>query len=284
MMNFYVDLLPGDNCKNALVNLKTNKPEARFTANLYVQELPSLNVNPGLYFKAEEVIKEIVTLRENGFGVNIMMDSFCFGNAQFDPVFNKKLFCVLDKVITVGIDYITIADFFYFQCLKQKYPGIKIITSEYAEINNIGKIHEYLEEFGTNGVKLDNRLIKNRNLMAEIAKRFSPDAIHVNLNFGEIQGNIFRDSLKNNVSHYLQKGQWKKAAELIIKCKNEFTDFNRKLIRLNRGDFDYLRLSGFSNFWIYCNSYNEEEYLESLAELVEGRIDKTRLYPWFVTG
>ena len=259
-MNYFIDLLPNKRFIEKIININ----DSNIIFNMYISQIPTMNMNKNLYCDIENAKDLILYIKEKGYRVNIMFDVFCFGNKEFTNK-GKDIFYLLDKILELNIDYITITNNFFFNYINRRHKECKIIMSEYCEITNVQKITRFLEDLKADGVKIDNVLAKNSELMEYIKSHFDADYIHIDANKITYENDIYKDYLNNSMSHFLQDGKWEEANKLMEKYKKEQKELNNKEIFLEDNEIKQLVQLGYKNFWYYCNT-EEEKYINQLYE------------------
>ena len=169
-------------------------------------------------------------------------------------------------------EFVTITNNFYYRYIKTHYENVKLICSEYTEINNVQKINRYLEDLESSGVKLDTLLLKDKNQMKYISSKFDKNKIHININKKTYKNNIYKDTLNNNIAHYIQKGEWENLEKLLRQYERECENQKEQIIELNQRDINYLKGLGFNNFWYYDLENNEQKYLQDIQNLFNIKI------------
>lgn len=258
-MNFFIDFVPEEDFLNKIKNVKANN----IILNIYVKGLPAMNINKNVYMPVDIALNYIKKLKESGFKINIMLDTFCFGNKEFTKK-GKEIFELLDKLFENEINYVTVTNNFFFNYIKRRYGNVKIIISEYSEVNNVQKIYRYIDNIGADGVKLDLKLSLNLENMKYIKDNFDTNNIYIDTNKLYYNNDIYRDSLNNSLSHYIQEEKWDEAKESISEYKNREKKLGVEKIEIDKDSIKALENLGFNNFWIYYNGERLEEYINKI--------------------
>ena len=269
-MNYFIDFIPSNLFIENVEKLKKNlNSEDSISLNIYIKQLPSMNVNELVYCDIDDGIKYIQEIKKRDLKVNIMLDTFCFGNREFTSN-GKEIFEMLDEILKNEIDYITITNNFFFNYLKRRYPYKKIILSEYSEITNVQKIDRYLENVGADCVKLDYKLSLNMKEMEYIKKNFDINRIHLDFNKLYYDNDIYRDSYNNSLAHYIQEGKWEEIKKSIEDYQQKQDSIGNKKIQMTEDIFIKLKQIGYKNFWFNLNfNINKEEYLNDFIHLIK---------------
>ena len=246
-MNYYIDFIPN---KNFLQNFKTQKENLIF--NIYVKQIPAMNTNRAMYFDIKEAENIIKQIKEKGYKVNLMFDTFCFGNLEFSAK-GKEMFKLLDQVISYGIDSVTITNHFFINYLRKKHPNCKIIISEYSEITNVQKINRFLNDIGADAVKIDAGLAKDIKTMEYIKEVSDINKIHIDVTTEMYENDIFRASFYNSLSHFIHEEKWEKVQQEIEAHQAEQEKLGNKKIKLEEHELKELIKLGYKNFWYQYN-------------------------------
>lgn len=261
-MNYYIDLIPTENFIEKIDEMNLKKSNIIF--NMYVKQFPSMNTNKIVYADINECIKLAFDIKNRGYKINIMFDTFCFGNKEFTEK-GKETLIILDKLLNLDIDFITVTNNFFFNYIKRRHKRCSVIMSEYAEITNVQKMTRFLEDIGADAVKIDTKLAKNLEVMEYVKNSFNINSIHIDTNKVCYKNDIYKDALNNSIAHYIQDENWQAVDETIEKYKKEQELLNNEEIVLNKECIEELKNKGYNNFWYYCN-LEENEYIKKLNE------------------
>lgn len=264
-MNYFVDFIPNSDFIDKLPLNSNNN----IIFNMYIKQLPSMNINESMYCDMEDSINIISNLKKKNYKINIMLDTFCFGNKEFTEK-GKEIFETLDRIFQFEIDYITITNHFFFNYIKRRYHNTKIIISEYSDITNIQKIYRYIENIKADGVKIDLKLSIDKEKMKYIGENFDKNYIYINTNPLYYDDDIFKDSLNNSLSHYIQENKWNQAKECLENYKQKQIDKKNDRIYFKEENYIELKKMGYQNFCYYYNiNENNDEYMEKIQKLVD---------------
>lgn len=250
-MNYFINFIPKTNIFDKINKLAVNLEEDNIIFNIYIKNLPAMNIDKNIYCDFDKVKDYILNIKKRKFKVNIMIDTFCFGNREFTTK-GKKILEMLDKIFELNIDYITITNNFFFNYVKRRHTNVKIIMSEYSEIINVQKICRYLEDMKADGVKLDLKLCLKLDKMQYIKDNFNVNNIHIDMSKVCYENDIFKDSFNNGISHLIQEEKWGDIDKYIKEYENKQNITKNKKIFFAQEDFNKLKDMGFKNFW--CNN------------------------------
>ncbi len=257
-MNYFIDLLPSSNLINQTNDLFDKDDNIIF--NIYVKQLPAMNIYKELYYDLENAFKIVKELKSQNKKVNLVFDTFCFGNKEFTKK-GKEKFEILDSFLKLKIDFVTITNNFFFNYIKRRHKECKIIISEYSDITNIQKIDRFLNDMKADGVKLDLKLTKNTEQMKNIKECFDIDSIYINVNKKAFEDDIFKDSINNSLSHYIEDENWEKVKETMTIYEKD--NKNNNILLLSNEEYKKLKEIGFVNFF-YSYNGEEEKYLDKI--------------------
>ena len=267
-MNYFLDLIPSKKFIENLGEYYSNiNKKINIVLNVYIKQLPSMNINKYLYIDINDYKKIIEKLKKYNFQINIIFDTFCLGNKEFSEQGNEILEIIYD-ILQEKPEYFTITNNFYYRYIKTNFDNVKLIYSEYAEINNVQKINRYLEDLESSGVKLDTLLLKDRKQMKYISSKFDKNNIYINVNKRGYKNNIYKDTLNNNIAHYIQKEEWENIDKLLTQYKKECEKQGQQMVELNKEDIDYLIGLGFNNLWYYDTENNPDKYLQDIQNFL----------------
>lgn len=268
-MNYYIDFIPTENfLKKIDEKLLKAVDNENIVFNLYIRQLPAMNIKKFVYCELEDCKIWISELKRRNLKINIMFDTFCFGNKEFTSR-GKEILNILDTVLDLGIDFITITNNFFFNYIKRRHKNCKIIMSEYSEITNVQKISRYLDDINADAVKIDVVLSKDLEIMEYIKNNFDIKTIHIDTNKVYYNNDIYKDSLNNGISHYIQEEKWEEINTAIEEYKEKQKKFGNERICFSKEDFIALKEKGYENFWHYCNvdeNIDEDVYVDNIID------------------
>ena len=113
-------------------------------------------------------------------------------------------------------------------------------------------------------LSLDNKKMKY------IKENCNENYIHINTNALYYNNDIFKDSLNNSLSHYIQENKWNKAKECLEDYKKKQIDMKNDRLYFEKENYIELKKMGYQNFWYYYNiDDNIDEYIEKIKKLVD---------------
>lgn len=270
-MNYYIDFVPSVDFINEIENIKNNiiNSDDSIVLNMYFYKLPSMNVHENVYCNIKDGINYIREINKRKIKINIMLNTFCFGNKEFTER-GKEVFDSLDEIFKEEVDFITITNNFFFNYVKRRYSNIKIILSEYSEITNIQKIDRYLENVRADFVKLDYKLSLNIKQMQYIKENFDIERIHIDYNSLYYDNDIYRDAINNSLAHYIQEQKWNEIKNTIEKYQNNYNSIQNKIINMNNDYLKELISMGYKNIWYNLTlNTKSEDYLNNFINIVK---------------
>lgn len=91
------------------------------------------------FVSAKEAEKHIKRLRNKGFRFNYLLNAVCMDNLEFTRPGQKKLRRLLDWLVKIGIDSVTVANPYLMIWIKKNYPFISITVSVMANVDSINR-------------------------------------------------------------------------------------------------------------------------------------------------
>ncbi|MDP8253753.1 MAG: U32 family peptidase [Candidatus Kaelpia aquatica] len=108
--------------------------------------------------KAEEHIKEI---RKGGSEFNYLLNAVCLDNKEFTREGQKQIRKILDWLVKINVDSVTVTVPYLLQLIKKKYPKLKVYVSTMAQVNSVERARLW-EDLGANRITLAHQDV-NRN-------------------------------------------------------------------------------------------------------------------------
>lgn len=96
-----------------------------------------------------------------GFKFNYLLNSSCLNNLEWTIIGQKKIFQLIDWLINLNIDTVTIATPYLLSLIKKRYPSLKVSISDLAYVNTLPRA-KYWENLGADCITLFN-IDVNRN-------------------------------------------------------------------------------------------------------------------------
>lgn len=104
--------------------------------------------------------------------------------------------------------------------------------------------------------------------MKYISSKFNKNNIYINVNKKGYKNNIYKDTLNNNIAHYIQKEEWENIEKLLEQYKEECNKQGKQIVELEQEDIDYLIGLGFNNLWYYNTENDEYKYLQDIKKFL----------------
>ncbi len=98
---------------------------------------------------------------KQGLEFNYLLNSSCLNNAELTIKGQRKIAQLMDWLVSMGIDSVTIAVPYLLELIKKRYPSLKVYVSVLAGVNSFRKA-KYWENIGANRIALLNVDV-NRN-------------------------------------------------------------------------------------------------------------------------
>jgi len=124
--------------------------------------LPAVNKN--------KLRRHLNHVRKYGLRFNYLLNSVCLGGKELTMGGQKELRRLLDWVVSLGIDSVTVSVPFLLQLIKKEYPRLNVNVSVGANVNNISKA-KYWEGLGADLINLDSCFLSRKfDLLARIRR------------------------------------------------------------------------------------------------------------------
>lgn len=115
-----------------------------------------------LAFVSQEQAKEhIRELRNQGFRFNYLLNTLCMDNLEFTRQGQKRIRHLLDWLVKIGIDLVTVANPYLMMWIKKNYPFISITVSALANIDSMNRA-KFWEDLGAHKITFPGPIV-NRN-------------------------------------------------------------------------------------------------------------------------
>ncbi len=150
----------------------------------------------------EEVRSHIKKTHQNGMEFNYLLNATCLGNREFTTPGQKKICQLLDWIVGMEVDSVTVATPYLLQLIKKRYPQLKAYVSSFPNINTIERAR-YWEDLGADRINLDE-FILNRDfrVLRQIRKNVSCE-LQLIANNGCLYNCPFTDYHSTSLSHAL---------------------------------------------------------------------------------
>ncbi len=105
--------------------------------------------------------KYISDARQRGISFNYLLNSNCLGNREWTIKGQRELTALLDWLVDVGVDSVTVSIPYLLELIKARYPKLKVGVSTQAGVDSI-KRARYWEDLGADRITLAEISV-NRN-------------------------------------------------------------------------------------------------------------------------
>ncbi|MDD4895122.1 MAG: U32 family peptidase, partial [Candidatus Omnitrophica bacterium] len=105
--------------------------------------------------------KRISQARQRGISFNYLLNSNCLGNREWTAKGQRSLVALLDWLIDIGVDSVTVSIPYLLELIKRRYPKLKVGVSTQAGVDTI-KRAKYWEGLGADRITLAEISV-NRN-------------------------------------------------------------------------------------------------------------------------
>lgn len=125
----------------------------------------STHVIPKLSWKE---LKDYIDLcHENNIKFNYLLNSVCMGNQEFEKKHHRKILKLLDKIVKVGTDSITVSSPYLCGLIKSHYPEMKITVSVHCRIRTLQQI-EYWVQMGAEELTLFHTVNRDFDMLKKM--------------------------------------------------------------------------------------------------------------------
>ncbi len=116
--------------------------------------------------KVERYVEEA---HQNGIKFNYLLNAACLDNKEFTMQGQKKLRQLLDWLVDIKVDLVTVAIPYLLEFIKMRHPQLKVCISLYAGVDTIEKL-KYWENLGADIIILSPNINRKIRLLKDIVK------------------------------------------------------------------------------------------------------------------
>ncbi len=121
----------------------------------------------------KEVRSHIKQAHQNGMRFNYLLNTLCLGNKELTVPGQRKIHKLLDWIVSMDVDSVTVAIPYLLQLIKKQYPQLKVSVSGFANVNTIERAKHW-EDLGADLITLDEfTLNRDFRLLRQIRKSLS---------------------------------------------------------------------------------------------------------------
>ncbi|MDD5166170.1 MAG: U32 family peptidase [Candidatus Omnitrophica bacterium] len=111
--------------------------------------------------EAQETERHIGSLRGEGFRFNYLLDALCLDNLEFSRKGQKRLRRLLDRLVEMKINSVTVGNLYLVIWIKKNYPSMSITVSEMANVDSLNRA-KFWENLGVDKIAFPGPAV-NRN-------------------------------------------------------------------------------------------------------------------------
>jgi len=100
--------------------------------------------------RARKYVREV---KKCGLEFNYLLNAACLDNREFTRYGQKRIHSLLDWVVSIGADSVTIAIPYLLQLIKKKYPRLKVYVSTMAQVSSVERARMW-EDLGADRITL----------------------------------------------------------------------------------------------------------------------------------
>ncbi len=123
--------------------------------------LPSVNLS--------RLKRHVAAAHREGLGFNYLLNAVCLSNKEYTRSGLKRIHRILNELLRVRVDSVTVAIPFLLQLIKKSYPSLKVHVSIGAKIDSVNKAL-FWEDLGADLLNLDSGISRDFETMADIRK------------------------------------------------------------------------------------------------------------------
>ncbi|HBA59606.1 MAG TPA: peptidase U32 [Elusimicrobia bacterium] len=153
----------------------------------------------------EEVRAYVREARRRKIKFNYLLNPVCTGNREYVASSRREIDKYLEWVAGLGVDYVTVAAPWLLQALKRNYPGLKVVVSALANVNNL-QIARFYEDLGADSIVLPEHVNRDFKFLGALRKSVKCD-IQLIANMTCLYGCPFQLYHANVISHSSCSGE-----------------------------------------------------------------------------
>lgn len=158
---------------------------------------------PGIGRRA--VRRHVEAARKHGIGFNYLMNAACLDNLEFTRGGQKSLRKLLDWVVEIGAESVTVASPFLLRIVKACYPSLRVRVSVFAGVDHVRKAKMW-EEMGADCVMLDSLLVNREFELLRAIRKAVKCELQLLLNNNCMQSCALSPYHMNTLAHASQSG------------------------------------------------------------------------------
>jgi collagenase-like PrtC family protease len=106
----------------------------------------------------QEMVKYVAHTHSMGIEFNYLLNSSSMDNVEFTTEGQRELRKLLDWLVEVGVDSITVSNLFFLRAIKKNYPNFRVRISAHRETDNARKVR-FWEDNGADCVVISETTI-----------------------------------------------------------------------------------------------------------------------------
>jgi collagenase-like PrtC family protease len=111
--------------------------------------------------------KHIELCHRNNIKFNYVLNAISFHNEEFTPEFRNKVTNFVSKLVSFGVDIVTVANPLLIETIREKFPKLYICASTACKIDTLRRIQWY-EELNVNRIILETDINRDFKLLRKI--------------------------------------------------------------------------------------------------------------------
>lgn len=236
---------------------------------------------PGVSQK--EVKEHIELIHSSKASFNYVLNASCLGNNEYLVSTRKQIFKLIDWLVSIEVDSVTVSIPLLLQWLKKNFPSLKVSISVFSHVDTINQAKMY-EDLGADEITITQSFNRDFNFLKTLRKNVKTD-LQIIVNNACLFGCPFRRYHSNINAHSSRTGAHKLPIDYpVLNCtisrfKNPSEIIRSPWIRpedlafYEKIGIDKFKLSGRTNTtkWItktskaYANRLGPKNFAELLA-------------------
>ncbi len=111
----------------------------------------------------------VAEAHKKGLEFNYLLNAVCLGNKEYTRSGSRQIHRLLNALLRLRVDSVTVAIPYLLQLIKKEYPHLKVNVSIGARIDGVRKAL-YWEDLGADLLNLDSSISRDFKLLAKIRK------------------------------------------------------------------------------------------------------------------
>ncbi|MFQ5653291.1 MAG: U32 family peptidase [Planctomycetota bacterium] len=182
---------------------------------------------------SEEVAAHIEDCHRHGIEFTYLLNASCLYGREFDEEWRREFAKMLDGLVDMGVDRVTVAIPYLIEVVKARHPRLKVNVSSFAEVNSVERARRFAR-MGADEVTFDFlSMQRDFKLMAAMVKsvetRFQVLGNHTCLH--HCPSRTYHANLSSHGSQQQRRGEGAILDYCVLECLNTKLTDPSELIR-----------------------------------------------------